>query len=129
MTGTEVHDRGCDDHVRTDLRTVVGLVLPAAEFAFDPDVRALLEAHGIFGQLGPSLDAVPFGPFLALIVLDPGRLGRKGESGDGFATRGIGGFRLAAEKKSWPRAATADDEKEGDLEKLSHNEWTKEKRP
>ena len=67
MTGTEVHDRRCDDHVRTDLRTVVGLVLPAAEFAFDPDVRALLEARGIFGQLGPSLDPVPFGAFLALI--------------------------------------------------------------
>jgi len=92
-------------------------------------VRALLEARSIFGQLGPSLDAVPFGPFLALIVLDPGRLGRKRESGNGFAARGIGGFRLAAEEKSWPRAATADDEKEGDLEKLSHNEWTKEKRP
>ena len=129
MTGTQVHDRRGDDHVGADLDAGVGFVLAAAQFAFDTEVRALLEARSIFGQLGPSLDPVPFGPFLALIVLDPGRLGRKGESGDGLAARGIGGFRLAAEKKSWPRAATADDEKEGDLEKLSHNESTKEKRP
>jgi len=59
-------------------------------------MRALFEARSIFGQLGPTLNPVPFDWFLALIVLDPGRLGRKGESGDGLAARGIGGFRLAA---------------------------------
>jgi hypothetical protein len=43
LTGTEAHDRGCDDHVRSDLRAVVGLVLAAAEFAFDPEVGPFLK--------------------------------------------------------------------------------------
>ena len=41
---------------------------------------------------------MPFGPFLAFIALHRGRLGGKGESSDGLAVGGVGGFRLAAEE-------------------------------
>jgi hypothetical protein len=61
-------------------------------------VSALLEARCILGQLGPSLDTVPFGALLTLIVLYPRRLGRKRERGDGLAVRSVGGLGFAAEE-------------------------------
>jgi hypothetical protein len=33
------------------------------------DLRALVEASGVLGQLAPARDAEPFGPLLALAVL------------------------------------------------------------
>ena len=98
LAGAQVHDRRGDDDVRVDLDAGVGLVLAAAQFAFDADVSALLESRCILGQLGPSLDTVPFHAFLAFIAIHPRRLGRNGEGGDGLAVRGIGGLGFAAEE-------------------------------
>ena len=68
LTGPQVEDRAGDDVVRADL-DAVALVFPAAELAFDVDLCALLEASGVFGQLAPAGDAVPFDPLLAVAVL------------------------------------------------------------
>src|ERR1051326_8209903 len=65
----EIQDRVGDDVVRADLRATLGLVFAGAELTFDAEVRALLERCGIFTQLAPHLDAVPFGPLLALVTL------------------------------------------------------------
>jgi hypothetical protein len=97
LTGSEIHDRGSDDYVGANFDAAVGLVLATAQFTLDADVRALLEARGVFGELSPSLNPVPFRAVLALIALHLRRLGREGEGGNRLAVRGVGGFGLAAE--------------------------------
>ena len=47
----------------------MAFVIAAAQLAFDTDMRSLLEGRGVFAQLAPGPDAVPFGPFLTISVL------------------------------------------------------------
>src|SRR5262249_9348706 len=86
-----------DDIISADFRAV-GLVFAAAQLALDVDLRALLEAAGVFGQLAPARDAVPFGPLLALAVLQIRGLGCEREVRDGLAVRGGFGFGIAGEE-------------------------------
>jgi hypothetical protein len=65
----------------------VFLMFPAAEFAFDLDVRAALERTGKFSELGPTNDTVPFGtrfPIAGVFVF-PRLLGSDGKNRNGNA--------------------------------------------
>jgi hypothetical protein len=72
------------------------LLSATAQFAFDADMRALLEGGGVLAQLAPGLYAVPFGPRFSLSVPQKGRLAGDREGRDGLAVRGRFGFGIAA---------------------------------
>jgi hypothetical protein len=57
-----------------------------------------LESRSIPGQFAPRLDAMPFGSFSALAVLEERGLGGEGEVGDGLPVLGVFRFGSAAEE-------------------------------
>ncbi len=81
-----------------DLHAGLGLVLAAAQFAFDADVGAFFENGDVLRQFAPVRDTVPLRALLAPFGVSPRGFGSQGPGCYGSAARSAAHFRLVADE-------------------------------